>query len=356
MVRVLHIFNMMGNGGIEHFVMDRYRCIDRAKIQFDFLMTSSVKGFFDGEIEQLGGKIYYVTPVTSNPIKTFLEIFKIVSEQHYNIVHRHTGNAIGYFDLCAAKFGGAKHLIMHSHNNHAERLGLHYVAKWFLSIDCIRLACSESAGKWLFGKKNYTVVNNAINLEPFFFNEGARNIVRKEYGISDSLVVGNIGRLDYQKNQKFLIDILTELKKTVPNAKLLIVGEGHLKPMLVERATELGLGDDIVFTGQVTNVNEIINAMDVFCLPSNYEGLPLTLIEAQANGLRCFASKDRVTQESNVSGRVVYVPLENNPCEWAKAISMCCGRNDEGLGELVKLYSLKEQIPLIEQFYCSLGE
>ena len=120
MIRVLHVFNIMGNGGIEHFVMDRYRMIDRTKVQFDFLITSSEPGFFDKEINELGGKVYHTHSLTKNPLRTFLDIKNIVKANGYSIVHRHTGNAIGYFDLLAARCGGAKHLIIHSHNTNIK--------------------------------------------------------------------------------------------------------------------------------------------------------------------------------------------------------------------------------------------
>ena len=185
MIRVLHVFNIMGNGGIEHFVMDRYRMIDRTKVQFDFLITSSEPGFFDKEINELGGKVYHTHSITKNPLRTFLDIKNIVKANGYSIVHRHTGNAIGYFDLLAARCGGAKHLIIHSHNTNAERRIIHNFAKVFLSFNCIRFACSDAAGRWLFGNKDFRVIHNAIDVEKYCFSLESRKIFREKYNLND---------------------------------------------------------------------------------------------------------------------------------------------------------------------------
>lgn len=356
MIRVLHVFNMMGNGGIEHFVMERYRLINREKIQFDFLMTSEAAGYFDEEIKQLGGRVFHTCNMMHNPIGCFIQTARIVKRNHYSIVHRHTGNAIGYFDLWAAKLGGAKHLVMHSHNNSAERIKIHQIFKNFLSINCTRLACSESAGQWLFGKKKFMQVYNAIDLGQFRFDSASRDGVRKKYQLGNSFVIGNIGRLDYQKNQSFLLDIFHSVLEINPDSKLLIVGGGHLYPQLKDKAVSLQIEKNVIFAGEIDNVNEVINAFDVFCLPSRYEGLGITLIEAQSNGLTCYASAEVVPEDGNITGRVNYIPLSDNPTEWAKALLNVEGRSYEGNDRLLKKYEIKKQIPRLEAFYTQLLE
>lgn len=356
MVRVLHVFNMMSNGGIEHFVMDRYRLINREKIQFDFLITSEEDGYFDEEIKQLGGKVYHTCDMKHNLLGSFFQTAKIVKENHYSIVHRHTGNAVGYFDLWAAKLGGAKHLILHSHNNSAERIKIHNLFKKCFSLNCIRLACSEMAGKWLFGEKKFLLVRNAIDLSSFHYNSVWADEVRQKYQLGDSFVIGNIGRLDYQKNQSFLLDIFRSVLEMKADAKLVIVGGGHLYQSLKEKAESFGIEKNVIFTGQIDNVNEVINAFDVFCLPSCYEGFGITLIEAQSNGLRCFASEGRVPYESNITGNVHYVPLNENPKEWAEALLSVSGRSCEGQDKLLQQYEIKTQIPRLEAFYSRLEE
>ena len=355
MIRVLHVFNIMGNGGIEHFVMDRYRMIDRTKVQFDFLITSHERGYFDEEINELGGKVYYAYPLTKNPLRTFLDIKNIVKANGYSIIHRHTGNAIGYFDLWASRCGGAKHLIIHSHNTNAERRIIHKLAKVFLSFNCIRFACSDAAGRWLFGNKDFRVIPNAIDVEQYRFSLESRKIIRDKYGLNDSFVVGHVGRIDYQKNHSFLIDIFYEVQKRIPDSKLVCVGDGndHLKKDITEEVNSLGLTEKVVFTGSINNVNEVMNAFDVFCLPSKYEGLSITLIEAQTNGLHCITSKDRVSLETNITGLLEYIYLGNNANEWAEAIIRTDKYRDSSSARRVieAGYNLPDSVKFLQSFY-----
>lgn len=355
MIRVLHVFNIMGNGGIEHFVMDRYRMIDRTKVQFDFLITSSEPGFFDKEINKLGGKVYHTHSLTKNPLRTFLAIKKIVKANGYSIVHRHTGNAIGYFDLRAARCGGAKHLIIHSHNNNAERRMIHRFAKIFLSFNCIRFSCSEAAGRWLFGNKDFRVIKNAIDVEKYRFSLESRKKIRKQYGLNDSFVVGHVGRIDNQKNHSFLIDIFYEVQKRVPDSKLVCVGDGdeHLRKDIAEKVNSLGLTEKVIFTGSINNVNEVLNAFDVFCLPSKYEGLGISLIEAQTNGLHCITSKDRVPSETDVTGLLEYISLEKEAEAWAAAIIKTDRLRDlTSIQRVIESgYNLSDSVKFLQSFY-----
>lgn len=353
MIRVLHVFNIMGNGGIEHFVMDRYRMIDRTKVQFDFLITSSEPGFFDKEINELGGKVYHTHSITKKPLRTFLDIKNIVKANGYSIVHRHTGNAIGYFDLLAARCGGAKHLIIHSHNTNAERRIIHNFAKVFLSFNCIRFACSDAAGRWLFGNKDFRVIHNAIDVEKYCFSLESRKIFREKYNLNDSLAVGHVGRIDYQKNHSFLIDIFYELQKIIPDSKLICVGDGHLRECIADKVDSLGLTEKVVFTGSINNVNEVMNSFDVFCLPSKYEGLSITLIEAQTNGLHCITSKDRVSSETDITGLLEYISLENNADEWAAAITKTDKVRDLSSAQRVieAGYNLSDSVKFLQSFY-----
>ncbi|MGM9643632.1 MAG: glycosyltransferase family 1 protein [Eubacteriales bacterium] len=355
MIRVLHVFNIMGNGGIEHFVMDRYRMIDRTKVQFDFLITSPNPGYFDKEINELGGKVYHTHSLTKKPLRTFLDIKNIVKANGYSIIHRHTGNAIGYFDLRAARCGGAKHLIIHSHNTNAEKKIIHRLAKTFLSFNCVRFACSEAAGRWLFGNKDFQVIPNAIDVEKYCFSSEDREKIREKYGLNDSFVVGHVGRIDYQKNHSFLIDIFYELQKRIPDSKLVCVGDGngHLKKDITEKVNSLGLTEKVVFTGSINNVNEVMNAFDVFCLPSKYEGLSITLIEAQTNGLHCITSKDRVTTETDITGLLEFFSLEKDADEWAAAIIETDRSRDLSSAQRVieAGYNLPDSVEFLQSFY-----
>ncbi|MFR5057620.1 glycosyltransferase family 1 protein [Faecalimonas umbilicata] len=321
MVRVLHIFHNMGNGGIEHFVMDFYRHIDRNKVQFDFLTSVDEKGYFDDEIQKLGGKLYRAYPLKKNPIKNYLDIMRIVKENKYNIVHRHTGSAFGYYDLRAARRGDAKHLILHSHNPQVGKPILHFISEKLLKIDCIPVACSKEAGEFLFGKKTKVkIINNAIDCDKYEYNADVRKQVREELGVVDSFIVGHIGRFEEQKNHKKLLDIFSEILKIKPNSKLICVGSGKLMEERKIQAKELGILDRILFLGNRDDVERIMQAFDVFVFPSLYEGFSITQIEIQVNGLTVFTSENKVPSSSNIAGNVYFIPLEESAQLWAKKI------------------------------------
>ena len=320
MIRVLHMFHEMGNGGIEHFVMDYYRHIDRTKVQFDFLVSVERDSCFDEEIRQLGGRIYHAYPLKKNPVRNFNSIADIVKKGGYQIVHRHTGSAFGYYDLRAARKGGAKHLILHSHNNLAGKSLVHTGSKTLLSMPCEKLACSEEAGQWLFGRNaSFTVIRNAINCEAFRFSDSVRRDVRSELNVGNSLLVGHVGRFGEQKNHKQLLEIFRQLHRLEPDAVLALVGSGELFEETCALARQLGIEDHIRFLGDRDDVNRLMQAFDVFCLPSLYEGLPFSLVEAQTSGLSCIVS-DRVPTECNITGSVSFVPLAADTSVWAERL------------------------------------
>ncbi len=356
MIRVLHIFYEMSNGGIEHFVMNYYRHIDRSKIQFDFLVSVDGKGYFDDEITQLGGKIYHAYPLKKNPIKNYFSIAKIVKTYNYKIVHRHTGSAFGYFDLRAAKFGGAKKLILHSHNNQAGNNLLHHISKIILKTSCEELACSEKAGRWLFGKKsNFLIINNAIDFDKFIFNDYIRQDIRKKFNIDNKIVIGHVGRFETQKNHIFLINLLEYIVKSNPNCILMLVGSGSLHDHIKQIATEKGLSNNIIFLGDQSNAAIYYNAFDIFCLPSNYEGFGITLLEAQANGLNCITSKGVVPESVNVFGNITYLSLDENLSVWAETILKHTFRNFINSNEIKNSgFDIKSNAELLNSYYLNL--
>lgn len=335
MIRVLHVFHEMSNGGIEHFVMNYYRHIDRTRVQFDFLVSVETPGYFDDEIDQLGGKIYHAYPFEKNPAKNFLHIAKIVKDNGYQIIHRHTGSAFGYFDLRAAHFGGAKHLIMHSHNNQAGNLFVHVLSKYLLRIPCEKLACSDEAGKWLFGENSkYQIINNAISTQNFVFSLSERQKYRNLYGIGDKFVVGHVGRLENQKNHKFLLKIFKSILDKKKNSILVLVGDGSLMEEIKNEATHLGIIENILFLGSQKETAKIYNMFDVFVLPSIYEGFGITLLEAQINGLSCFTSATVVPDTVNITGNVKYISLKVDSEKWAEEIIQSSERKNIALSDI----------------------
>lgn len=351
MIRVLHVFHEMANGGIEHFVMDYYRHIDRSRIQFDFLVSVDTKGYFDDEIRKLGGKIFYAYPLKKNPIKNYLDIARIVEENNYQIVHRHTGSAFGYFDLRAARKGGATKLIIHSHNNQAGNNFIHKISNIFLKIPCNKLACSYEAGRWLFNDNcNFKVINNAIDCNKFRFRKEVRKKIRTEGNIDDQFVIGHVGRFEEQKNHIRMIQIFKKINERYENSVLILIGIGTLQNECKKLAYKLGVSNKIMFLDARSDVQDIMQAFDVFLLPSLYEGFPFVLVEAQASGLACVASTN-VPEECNITGNVCFVDLKKSNSEWADIILSKQGENydrskyaDEMIEEGYDIYQNAEKL------------
>ena len=320
-------------GGAETFLMKIYRVIDKEKYQMDFIVSTKEEGFYDNEIKRLGGRIYYVPAKSENFIKSFLAIKSIVKEKKYKYVIRVNEHSLSVLDLIAAKLGGADKLIMRSSNagTAGKKLNkvLHKMFKFLPKIvPNVKLAPSSEAACYTFGKKQLkngkvNILHNAIPYRDFIFNCEIREKVRKNLKIEDKLVIGHIGRFDEQKNHKFLIEIFKEIKKNNENAILLLVGNGSLKEKVRKQVEELKLDDSVIFLGVRKDIPQLLMAMDIFVFPSLYEGMPNTVIEAQATGLKCIIS-DTITREADITGLVSYTSLNNGIEEWkSKVLNNC---------------------------------
>ena len=270
------------DGGVESVVMNYYRNIDRDKIQFHFLCDEDSTDIPYDEIERLGGKVIVIPPY-QKLFKYQKELYKIFKENNYKIVHSHI-NALSVFPLRIAKKAGVPIRIAHSHTTSNKKEWKRNLAKNILrpfsKVYANQFfACTEHAGKWLFGKKvverkKLNVINNAIDLKKFEFNEKIREDLRKEFGIKeDTIVIGHIGRFMKQKNHEFLIDVFNELYKKNQNTVLILIGQGPLLNEIKQKARNLDIENKIKFIGQVTDVERYYNIMDVFVFPSIYEGL-----------------------------------------------------------------------------------
>ncbi len=323
MIRVLHCVVGMNYGGYEAFIMNVYRNIDRKKVQFDFL--TSLEGVYDNEIINLGGTIYripFITKVGPFSYNNKLEAF-IKEHPEYKIIHSHMDKFSGMI-MRATNKHGVPVRIAHSHNTQNEggiayQLVKNYYGKMINRYCSERFACSDDAGRWMFGTQPFTIVNNGIDVKKYIKNEEAHQKIRTELAIKDRFVVGHVGRFSAQKNHEFLLDIFAEIKKLRPNATLLLVGAGELRQDIAQKAKTLGLDSDIIFYGLTDKVEEVLQAMDVFVFPSLHEGLGIVLVEAQCAGLYCIAS-DSVPAEANFSGNVEFLSLEKKPTEWAACI------------------------------------
>lgn len=327
-IRVAHIIGKWLGGGVEAVVMNYYRHIDRSKIQFDFLCDEDSTNIPYEEIEQLGGRVILIPPY-QKVFKYQKELIRIFKENNYKIVHSHI-NTLSVFPLRAAKKAEVKVRIAHSHSTTNKKEWKKNLLKQALRpfskvYATDYMCCSELAGRWLFGDKAYDsgqvyLLNNAIDLDKFKYNESLRKKKRKELGINDdTLAIGHIGRFVAQKNHTFLIDIFNEVHKKNNNSILLLAGQGPLKEEIENKVKELRLNDSVRFLGQRNDVNELYQAFDVFCLPSLYEGLPVVGVEAQATGLLCELSND-MTKETKVLDTTRFISLNTSYEEWAAII------------------------------------
>ena len=315
----------MNRGGLETMLMNYYRNMDRTQIQFDFLTHRPYEGDYGEEIRQMGGKLYHLPTLNPFGVSYHKALGRFFDEHpEYQVIHVHQDCLSGVI-LHVAKQHGVRVRIAHSHNANQDKdikypIKLIYrkiIPKYATTL----LACSKDAGDWMFCGADYRILNNAIDTRLYVYDTAKRESMRVQLGIGrEELVVGHVGSFTLQKNHPFLFDVFNEIQKKVP-AKLLVVGDGSQRPAIEEKIQTLGLRDKIILTGMRTDVPDLMQAMDVFVFPSLYEGLPVTLVEAQASGLPCLIS-DKVPIECKMTEAVQQISLEDSPQIWAeKAIT-----------------------------------
>lgn len=327
MKRLLCILSSMNAGGAETFLMKIYRSIDRSKYQFDFCINVKNECFYEKEIIALGGKIYRIPSKTQSLRQFKKRLTEIIKNKQYKYVLRITASAMGFMDLKIAKKSGSLICSARSSNsNVGNSLKLkfaHLIGRILYSkyVD-VRIAPADLAAQYTFGKKLYKkgkvyILHNAIDLDVYKFDEQVRKNIRNEFSIADNIkIVGHVGRFSEQKNHLFLLDIFYKIHCENPNTVLMLVGKGGLEGQIKNKVAELKLDKSVIFTGVRSDVPALLSAMDVFVFPSFYEGMPNTVIEAQATGLPCIVS-DTITREANVTGLVYYLSLRD-PVKWAE--------------------------------------
>lgn len=366
-IRVAQIVGKMVGGGVESFIMNYYRNIDKTKIQFDFFVDIDSTDIPREEIISMGGRVIEIPPY-QKLFKYIKVLRKILKENKYEIIHSHI-NTLSVFPLYCAYKEKIPVRIAHSHStsNKKEYMRniLKKVLKNFSKIFATHyFACSEHAGKWLFGNRTFekgkvTIINNAIDVEKFKYNEKIRNEKRKELNIKDDeLVIGHIGRFVTSKNQEYLIDVFNEIHKKNDKAILLLVGKGPLMNEIKEKVKQLGLTNFVKFLGQCNNVNELYQAIDVFVLPSLYEGLGMVLIEAQCAGCYTIASTE-VPQIVKFSDNIDFFDLCINPGIWAKSILNKIdkyNRQDQSKKCRALGYDIRNEVKRLEEYYISINK
>ncbi len=325
MKRLLCILSSLTAGGAETFLMKVYRALPPQEYQLDFIVSEG-DGCYTQEVLERGGHIYQIPFRTKNPIKALRGITKVVKENGYSSVLKLGNTPIAALDLVAAKFGGAKILAMRSCNALTTQSVKEKVIDTLLRpllnmVANVKLAPSMLAAEFTFGKyhahKDVHLIKNGVDLSKFCFDAKGREVVRSELCIQDKLVVGHIGRFHEQKNHLYLLEIFREIKSIRNDAVLLLVGTGKLEDTVRNRVKELDLENAVMFLGERFDIPQLLSGMDVFVFPSLHEGMPNTVIEAQALGLPCVIA-DTITKEADLTGLVTYLSLDSTPQVWAQ--------------------------------------
>lgn len=326
-IRVLHVFNFFDQGGVENFVMNVYRNLDRSKVQFDFAFSTLKDGFFDDEARSLGGNIYFYDSDRKSLWNYFRNLKRIVNEHGpYAAIHSHVYYFSGYV-LLIARLLGIKVRIAHSHETEKGRKPT-FVRKcyerfmrWMIKKNATHwLSCSDTAGKYVFGSSiPYHVLYNGIDLKRFQFNEVSRERTRKLLGMEDSFIILNIGRFAEQKNHPFIISVFREYLEKNNDARLVLIGTGPDRSYIEDKCKELGLYDKITILSNIQNTEDYYCAADVFILPSLYEGMGIVNIEAQATGLPVIMS-DKVPTEVCVTDIIQVLPINGTEHLWVEAL------------------------------------
>lgn len=359
LVRVLQIVTHMNRGGLETMLMNYYRHIDHNEIQFDFLVHRSKEADYDAEILSMGGKIYrlpQLNPLNPTYLRSLNEFF--AEHREYKIVHCHLDCMAG-IPLKYAKKYGVPVRIAHSHNSNQTK-DAKYVLKLFYKRNIVKyanhlFACGRDAGRWMFGTDDFMVLNNAIDASAYSYREETARAVRAELAVyHDALVVGHVGRFSPQKNHRFLLRIFAELMRKRTEAVLLLVGEGELRADAEKLAEELGIRKNVIFAGLRSDVPRLLHAMDVFLFPSIYEGLPLSIVEAQAAGLPCLIS-DKVPIECKKTELVKQILLDESPAVWADAVlSAAALQRKNTLKEIRQAgFDIRENACWLQNFYLN---
>ena len=329
MINVLVIAGTLYIGGAERVCRNIGYFADPVEFRIDYLVFGEKEEAYEAELLEKGSRIFHVSSPSEGYFKFYKDLKKLIQENHYDVVHSHTMFNSGLV-LRAAKRCSVPVRIAHSHSikgpEHRSLIQNLYektMRRWILRDATHLIGCGQAAGEWLFGQKAFQqrgiVLLNGIELDRLAFNPAWREEIRQKHHWESSFVIGHAGHMVPVKNQAFLLRLMPEVIKKKPETKLVLLGDGSDRTALEQMASDLGIADHVVFTGNVQNVNQYLSAMDVFAFPSLYEGMPLAIMEAQANGLPCVLS-DRVPKDVFLTDLVQELPLESEPENWADAL------------------------------------
>lgn len=358
-IKVLIFNSFIATDGITKIMADYIFNIDKS-FEMD-IMTYTIDN--DSYIKNLN-VITHNIGKSKNIIKRLLKEIKIMKQNQYDVIHINGNYCSRLIECIAAKIAGIKKIIVHSHNTSSgndsvKRRTIHKIFKKmfdFFATDYF--ACSNDAAKWMFSKKiiktkKYSIIKNGIDIDEYKYNDELRKKIRNEYKLENKKVIGHIGRFQYQKNHEFLIELFNECKKIDNSLTLLLLGEGELQEKIKNKVDELNLNGSVIFLGNKKDAYKYYNAMDVFILPSHYEGLPIVAVEAQTNGLNVILS-DKITSETKITNNVKYISLDDSMEKWVDAIleSHNCYNRKSMYQEIIKNgYDIESVVKNLEEEY-----
>ena len=361
-LRILHVFASLDRGGAETMIMNMYRKIDREQIQLDFVVVKRDKEYaYEEEIKSLGGRIFplprYALHKTFSYRKAWRQL--LINHPEWQILHVHHASVL--FAYCSIAKSLGRKIIAHSHNSGDDTVKA--FAKKFTQFSVrykadYLFACSHIAAKWMFGKYSdkARIIKNAIDCGLFDFSDEKRAIKRQELNLNDKFVIGHVGSFRMQKNHAFVVDVFAQIKKYIPNATLLFVGDGELKQSIQTLVQKMNLSD-VVFLGVCPDIPELLCAMDVFLFPSISEGFGIAILEAQATGLPCVVS-NAISDEVMVTDLVKSLSLRDSLEKWVASITAF--RNGESrISHVEKIknagYDVIDEVKKLTDFYVTLA-
>lgn len=327
-IALLSTSGLSSRQGISTVLFDYFSRIDKSQFKVDYLVDGEYSEELVNEYKTGGIGIQYLPSRKKNTLSFYRELFKIIKKNKYSVFYINGSSAIMGLDLTIAKIAGCKVRIAHSHNTKcdhekADRL----LRPLFNKSYTHAIACGKDAGEWLFSGRSYEILHNGRSVEKYRFNELTRNEMRREFNLKDSTIaIGHVGYFCEQKNQKYLVDVITALKDE--DVELFFIGEGETLDEVRRYASEQQMEDRIHFTGALPNVSDYLQMMDAMALPSLFEGLPLVAVEWQIAGLPCLIS-DKVTEECACTDLVRFASIKDEPEIWGRKIVEMAKTNRE---------------------------
>ncbi len=353
MINILTIYNSYALNGVSAVIYQYYKNLDNNKFKFHFIYSDKIVDKYKNEF----GKevLIKIDGRNTRPISYLKELIEVIHKYRIDVVHVHGNSSTIFVELLAAKIAGVKIRIAHSHNTTCSHKIINNILRLpFYSTYSQAIGCGEEAGRWMFGRRDFLVLKNGIDLNYYAFNDAKRTSLRKKMNLDGKFILGHIGRFTEQKNHRKLLEIFESVAALRDDAHLLMVGEGPLKDEIISLVKSKGLESKVTFYGTTNRSDIIYSAIDVFVFPSLFEGVPLTLIEAQASGLPCVIS-NTISKEVALTKLVKMVPLPEND-KWIDSINSVHENRVQSSCDAVKTlreagFDIKDVVSKLDSIY-----